>query len=110
MPYEFLDSPEFETSGSNYDEKFKVTIVAATTCRYICWHREILEYLFTKEPYIAIVLNTLIARDISAKLYAMNNKFIANRNKYIDIRLPSVSSMFSGMNNGLVGQHKMFFH
>jgi hypothetical protein len=48
--------------------------VAATTCRYLYWQRASLEYLFVKETYLATVLTTLIARDITTKLYAMNKK------------------------------------
>lgn len=33
-----------------------------------------LEYLFVKETYLATVLATLIAKDITIKLYSMNNK------------------------------------
>ncbi|GBP44392.1 Popeye domain-containing protein 3 [Eumeta japonica] len=74
IPCEFLDSPEFESSRATIDEKFKVSIVAASSCRYVYWQRSSLEYLFVKEPYLATVVTTLIARDITTKLYAMNNK------------------------------------
>lgn len=33
-----------------------------------------LEYLFVKETYLATVLATLVAKDITIKLYSMNNK------------------------------------
>jgi hypothetical protein len=52
----------------------QVSIVAATSCRYLYWQRASLEYLFVKETYLATVLTTLIARDITTKLYAMNKK------------------------------------
>ncbi|KAF4520971.1 hypothetical protein B566_EDAN011607, partial [Ephemera danica] len=70
----FLDSPEFESSRTNTEDKFKVSIVAASSCRYVYWMRTALDYLFTKEPYLATVLTTLVARDITTKLYAMNTK------------------------------------
>jgi hypothetical protein len=38
------------------------------------WQRSSLEYLLVKEAYLATVLTTLIARDITTKLYAMNKK------------------------------------
>jgi hypothetical protein len=38
------------------------------------WQRSSLEYLFVKETYLATVVTTLIARDITTKLYAMNKK------------------------------------
>lgn len=40
--------------------------------------RTALEYLFVKEPYLATVLTTLIARDITTKLYTMNTKVWEN--------------------------------
>jgi len=52
----------------------QVSIVAASSCRYLYWQRSALEYLLVKETYLATVLTTLVARDIATKLYAMNNK------------------------------------
>lgn len=49
-------------------------MIAATTCRYLFWQRSALEYLFVKETYLATVLPTLVAKDITVKLYSMNNK------------------------------------
>ncbi|KOB66003.1 putative popeye protein 3, partial [Operophtera brumata] len=91
LPCEFLDSPEFESSRANIDEKFKVSIVAASSCRYVYWQRTSLEYLFVKEQYLAYVVTTIIARDVTTKLYAMNNKIVTERGSHLDIRLPSIS-------------------
>uniref|UniRef100_A0A0A9X8B2 Popeye domain-containing protein 3 n=1 Tax=Lygus hesperus TaxID=30085 RepID=A0A0A9X8B2_LYGHE len=96
---EFLDSPEFE-SRANMDDKFKVSIVAATSCRYLYWQRTSLEYLFAKETYLATVMTTLIARDITTKLYAMNNKIVTEKGYHLDIRLPSITSTLTA------GEHK----
>lgn len=57
---------------------FQVSIIAATSCRYLYWQRSSLEYLFVKETYLATVVTTLIAKDIATKLYAMNNKVTLN--------------------------------
>lgn len=102
LPCEFLDSPEFESSRPSVDDKFKVqrllvhlmyptrrkymwilnllilqvSIIAASSCRYLYWQRSALEYLLVKETYLATVLTTLVARDIATKLYAMNNKVV----------------------------------
>ncbi|KAI4466254.1 popeye domain containing protein [Holotrichia oblita] len=92
LPCEFLDSPEFESSRNTVEDKFKVSIVAASTCRYLYWQRTALEYLFVKEMYIGTVLTTLIARDITTKLYAMNNKIVTAKGSHLDIRLPSMTS------------------
>ncbi|KAE8751454.1 hypothetical protein FOCC_FOCC001701 [Frankliniella occidentalis] len=74
LPCEFLDSPEFESSRANVDDKFKVSIIAATSCRYLFWQRTALEYLFVKETYLATVVSTIVASDITTKLYSMNSK------------------------------------
>ncbi|XP_066594021.1 popeye domain-containing protein 3-like [Prorops nasuta] len=92
LPCEFLDSPEFESSRASVDDKFKVSIVAASSCRYLFWQRSALEYLLVKETYLATVLTTLVARDIATKLYAMNNKIVTDKGSHLDIRLPSISA------------------
>ncbi|KAL1455387.1 hypothetical protein WDU94_009485 [Cyamophila willieti] len=88
---EFLDSPEFE-SRANSENKFKVSIIAHTTCRIMYWQRSALEYLFVKETYLANVMTVLVAKDITTKLYAMNNKIITDKGSHVDIRLPCVTS------------------
>ncbi|XP_069139132.1 popeye domain-containing 2-like isoform X2 [Argopecten irradians] len=88
---EFIDSPEFE-SGVTGDEKYQVSIFAVTTCRYIFWPRQGLEYLLIKEPYLANVINTMLGRDITTKLYALNEKVTSPKGGRMDIRLPTVSS------------------
>lgn len=69
-----------------------MSIVAASTCRYLYWQRSALEYLFVKDTYVGTVLTTLIARDIATKLYAMNNKIVTAKGSHLDIRLPSITS------------------
>ncbi|KAL4233307.1 hypothetical protein ACF0H5_007990 [Mactra antiquata] len=70
---EFIDSPEFESSVTG-EEKFQVSVYAASTCHYIYWPRQSLEYLLMKEPFLATVLNTIMGRDITNKLYALNHR------------------------------------
>ena len=59
LPGEFLDSPEFESSGLNVakdgiisssadDSTFKVTVCAAVPSRCVVWPRSALEYLLFK--------------------------------------------------------------
>ncbi|CAN8018909.1 unnamed protein product [Ixodes persulcatus] len=91
FPRQFLDSPEFESTRSGVDDKFKVSILAVTPCRYLFWHRSNLEYLLIKEPQLATVLSLLIARDITSKLYSMNEKIVTEKGSHLDIRLPSVT-------------------
>jgi hypothetical protein len=73
-PGQFLDSPEFESSKTGTEDKFKVSLIAATPCRYIFWQRQSLEFLLIKETFLASILSLILARDITNKLYAMNEK------------------------------------
>lgn len=52
----------------------QVSIVAGSVCRYIFWPRQSLEYLLVQEPYLANVLNIVLGRDITNKLYALNER------------------------------------
>ncbi|XP_050392343.1 popeye domain-containing protein 3 isoform X1 [Patella vulgata] len=88
---QFIDSPEFESSVTG-EEKFQVSIVAGSSCRYIFWPRQSLEYLLIKEPYLAYVMSVLLGRDITNKLYALNEKVVTPSGSRMDIRLPSVSN------------------
>ncbi|XP_069938080.1 popeye domain-containing protein 3 [Cherax quadricarinatus] len=97
---QFLDSPEFESSRASLEDKFKVSIIAATSCRYVFWQRTSLEYLFVKESYLATVLSTIIARDITTKLYNMNQKIVTEKGSHLDIRLPSLTSSLSSSCGG----------
>ncbi|XP_003738187.1 popeye domain-containing protein 3 [Galendromus occidentalis] len=90
-PREFLDSPEFESTRSGKEDKYKVTIIAVTPCRYILWQRQNLEYLLVKENFLAAVFALLLERDITSKLYAMNDKIVTEKGENLDIRLPSVT-------------------
>ncbi|XP_041354662.1 popeye domain-containing protein 3-like [Gigantopelta aegis] len=87
---QFMDSPEFQSSVTG-DEKYQVSIIAASVCRYIFWPRESLEYLLIKEPYLASIFKTMLGRDITNKLYALNEKVVTPRGSHYDIRIPSVS-------------------
>ncbi|GFR17619.1 popeye domain-containing protein 3 [Trichonephila clavata] len=86
---EFLDSPEFESSRSGVEEKFKVSIIATMPCRAIVWQRQSLEYLLIKETHLSNVLALLLSTDITRKLYAMNDKMVTEKGSHLDIRLPS---------------------
>ncbi|XP_064628894.1 popeye domain-containing protein 3-like [Lineus longissimus] len=92
-PKEFFDSPEFESTRTG-EEKFQVSIVAVSHCRYIYWKREALHDLYVKEQYLAQIMSTIIGRDIANKLYALNDK-LKRRGSRMDIRLPSVTSIMS---------------
>jgi len=113
LPGEFLDSPEFESSGLNVggngglgssveESTFKVTVCAAVPSRCIVWQRSALELLLIKDVHLATVMTTVISRDITNKLYSMNAKL---KPKYkngkdggnLDIRLPGIAGRLSQM-------------
>ncbi|XP_046439237.1 popeye domain-containing protein 3-like [Daphnia pulex] len=89
---EFLDSPEFESSRASVEDKFRVSIIATGTSRYISWQRSTLEYLFVKETVLANVFCVLVARDVINKVFAMNKKLASQRGHLLDIRLPGIAS------------------
>lgn len=99
---QFMDSPEFEATGPGSEEKFKVTIMAAAPSRYVSWQRDTLDYLFVKETYLAHIMSILIARDITTKLYAMNEKIITDKGSQMDIRLPSITSSMATSFGGTI--------
>lgn len=49
-----------------------MTIIADTNCRYIQWKRSSLESFLRREPFIRTVFETYIGKDITNKLYAIN--------------------------------------
>lgn len=72
--YQFVDSPEWEATHENIDEVFQVTIRAEESCTYICWTRLKLLRVLRHRPLLKVVLNTLIGKDITTKLYALNEQ------------------------------------
>lgn len=51
-----------------------MSLVATERSRYIVWQRSALKYLLIKEPHLALVMSTIIGRDVTNKLYTINNK------------------------------------
>jgi len=101
-PGEFLDSPEFESSGPKWAEcatesTFKVTVCAAVATRCLVWPRTALELLFVKEPHLATVMTTLISRDITHKLLNMNAKLKTKDGNPLDLRLPGIAGRLKEM-------------
>ncbi|KAK2715003.1 popeye domain-containing protein 3-like [Artemia franciscana] len=90
-PFQFLDSPEFQSCQPLLDDKFKVSIVATMPSRYIWWSRSSMEYILVKEPQVAIALSLLVARDVTSKLAAMNDKISYEKGYRVDMRLHCIS-------------------
>ncbi|XP_034945749.1 blood vessel epicardial substance-like [Chelonus insularis] len=72
--YQFVDSPEWEATHENIDDVFQVTIRAEESSTYICWTRLKLMRVLRHRPLLKVVLNTLIGKDITSKLYALNEQ------------------------------------
>uniref|UniRef100_A0A670JM02 Popeye domain cAMP effector 2 n=1 Tax=Podarcis muralis TaxID=64176 RepID=A0A670JM02_PODMU len=90
FPYQFLDSPEWESLPPSEEGTFQVTLTAETDCSFITWQRKDLYLLLAKERYIARLFSVLLGFDISEKLYALNEKLFAKFGLRFDIRLPSL--------------------
>ncbi|XP_073524824.1 popeye domain-containing protein 2 isoform X2 [Phyllobates terribilis] len=90
FPYQFLDSPEWESLRPSEEGTFQVTLTAETDSTYISWPRKKLYLLLAREKYISRLFSALLGFDISQKLYALNDKLFAKFGLRFDIRLPSL--------------------
>ncbi|XP_023692928.1 popeye domain-containing 2 isoform X2 [Paramormyrops kingsleyae] len=90
FPYQFLDSPEWESLKPTEEGNFQVTLTAETDCRYISWRRRKLYLLLSRDRYIARLFSVMLGSDIADKLYSLNDKLFARSNVRLDIRLPSL--------------------
>ncbi|XP_016055635.1 PREDICTED: popeye domain-containing protein 2 [Miniopterus natalensis] len=90
FPYQFMDSPEWESLQPSEEGVFQVTLTAETPCSYISWPRKSLYLLLAKDRYISRLFSALLGYDISEKLYALNEKLFAKFGLCFDVRLPSL--------------------
>ncbi|XP_012534851.1 uncharacterized protein LOC105835820 isoform X3 [Monomorium pharaonis] len=72
--YQFIDSPEWEATHESDADVFQVTIRAEEPSTYVCWTRMKLLRVLRHRPLLKVVLNTLIGKDITSKLYALNEQ------------------------------------
>lgn len=52
---------------------FQVTIIADDNCKFLCWSRERLTYFLETEPFLYEIFKYLIGKDITNKLYSLND-------------------------------------
>ncbi|KAL3280835.1 hypothetical protein HHI36_004066 [Cryptolaemus montrouzieri] len=71
--YQFVDSPEWEANHDQSDDVFQVTIMAEEDSVYLCWPRMKLERVLRHRPMLKVVLDSVIGKDITQKLYAIND-------------------------------------
>ncbi|EGW09639.1 Popeye domain-containing protein 3 [Cricetulus griseus] len=74
FPFQFLDSPEWDSLRPTEEGIFQVTLTAETDCRYVSWRRKKLYLLFAQHRYISRLFSVLIGSDIADKLYALNDR------------------------------------
>ncbi|KAL5244656.1 hypothetical protein ACI65C_012066 [Semiaphis heraclei] len=73
--YQFIDSPEWMASTLMHGENmFQVTITAAEDCVYLCWQLSKLNRIFKHRPQLHAVLTSIIGKDITHKMYSLNEQ------------------------------------
>nr|XP_036868197.1 popeye domain-containing protein 3 [Manis javanica] len=95
FPFQFLDSPEWDSLRPTEEGIFQVTLTAETDCRYVSWRRKKLYLLFAQHRYISRLFSVLIGSDIADKLYALNDRVCIGKRCHYDIRLPNFYQMSS---------------
>ncbi|XP_051922410.1 blood vessel epicardial substance [Hippocampus zosterae] len=93
----FIDSPEFRSTLMHRGEKFQVTIVAEDDCKFLCWSRERLTYFLESDTFLNEVFRYLIGKDITNKLYSLNDPTLNDKAVKKMDRQPSLCSQLSMM-------------
>ncbi|XP_077294217.1 uncharacterized protein LOC143916840 [Arctopsyche grandis] len=74
QPHQFIDSPEWEANREQSDDVFQVTVIAEESSICLCWPRMRLERVLRYRPMLKIVLDSIIGKDITHKLYSLNEQ------------------------------------
>uniref|UniRef100_A0A8C4Z4A9 Popeye domain cAMP effector 1 n=1 Tax=Gadus morhua TaxID=8049 RepID=A0A8C4Z4A9_GADMO len=93
----FIDSPEFRSTEMHRGEKFQVTITAEENCKFLCWTRERLTYFLDSDTFLNEVFRYLIGKDITNKLYSLNDPTLSDKEVKKMDRQPSLCSQLSMM-------------
>ncbi|XP_020389177.1 blood vessel epicardial substance isoform X2 [Rhincodon typus] len=96
-PTSFIDSPEFRSTQMHKGEKFQVTIVAEENCKFLCWSRERLTFFLETESFLHEVFKYLIGKDITNKLYSLNDPTLNDKTAKKLERQPSLCSQLTMM-------------
>ncbi|XP_040021186.1 popeye domain-containing protein 1 isoform X2 [Gasterosteus aculeatus] len=91
----FIDSPEFRSTEMHRGEKFQVTIMAEENCKFLCWSRERLTYFLESDTFLNEVFRYLIGKDITNKLYSLNDPTLSDKAVKKMDRQPSLCSQLS---------------
>ncbi|XP_076004544.1 uncharacterized protein LOC142999038 [Genypterus blacodes] len=93
----FIDSPEFRSTEMHRGEKFQVTIMPEDSCKFLCWSRERLTYFLESDTFLNEVFRYLIGKDITNKLYSLNDPTLSDKAVKKMDRQPSLCSQLSMM-------------
>nr|XP_016852614.1 PREDICTED: blood vessel epicardial substance [Anolis carolinensis] len=96
-PCAFIDSPEYRSTQMNRGEKFQVSITADDNCKFLCWSRERLAYFLESESFLFEIFKHLIGKDITNKLYSLNDPTLNDKTSQKIDRQPSLCSQLSVM-------------
>ncbi|KAF7253717.1 Blood vessel epicardial substance [Varanus komodoensis] len=96
-PCAFIDSPEYRSTQMNRGETFQVSITADDNCKFLCWSRERLAYFLESEPFLFEIFKYLIGKDITNKLYSLNDPTLNDKTSQKIDRQPSLCSQLSVM-------------
>nr|XP_060609085.1 blood vessel epicardial substance-like isoform X3 [Anolis sagrei ordinatus] len=96
-PCAFIDSPEYRSTQMNRGEKFQVSITADDNCKFLCWSRERLAYFLESESFLFEIFKHLIGKDITNKLYSLNDPTLNDKASQKIDRQPSLCSQLSVM-------------
>ncbi|XP_058603422.1 blood vessel epicardial substance isoform X2 [Onychostoma macrolepis] len=88
---------EFRSTQLNRGERFQVTISAEENCKLLCWSRERLTYFLESESFLNEVFRYLIGKDITNKLYSLNDPTLSDKAVKKMDRQPSLCSQLSMM-------------
>lgn len=88
-PFQFLDSPEWDSLRPSEEGLFQVTLRADSRCRYVAWRRKKLYLFFAQHRYIARIFALLVRNDIADKLFSLNTAALDEKGFRYDLRLPS---------------------
>lgn len=95
------------------DEKqilFNVTLIATTQCQILSWNIRELEQHLSRNKNLAKIFQSIIGRDITNKLYTINEKIIVDRFSMMDIRLPMLINLMTKPRESIDYNHRDNHH
>ncbi|KAK3600504.1 hypothetical protein CHS0354_007884 [Potamilus streckersoni] len=100
MGNQFIDSPEYDAflHHGNWNSTFQITITATEDSLLISWPHRRLQAFLDADPAFAHVFRKMISKDISQKLYLIQEMLMANPN-YMQTLASRRSSMVNLRNS-----------